>query len=193
VLLALKIPGRLTAFTELQRSLADRGLTVLASLVGAPVFGPEGAEAELARLVALARHPGVKHLAFDPARIVAGATDFSIEQDVSLAAARIRPVLDAALEHGVELLVSPRDTVWARHLPDFLTRALADTALDRLKIGVRLFAELPESWESYSTLHRFARRRVADGGAPLDVVLGFSSAAACERVRSVLSGLAVPV
>lgn len=193
VLLPMKITGKLAAFAEMQRSYAEQGLSLLASLIGDPVYGPQGAEAEVDRLVALAQNPAVKHLAFDPARIMPGATEFSIEADIHVAAARLRPVLEAALEHGVHLLAEPRDIVWAQHLPELLIRALADTAFDRVRIGARLFAELPESWAAYATLHRFARRRVADGGAPLDVVLGISSVAARERVSAILSGLPVAV
>lgn len=193
VLLPVKVTGKLAAFAELQRVHADRGLSVVAALFGDPVYGPEGAEAEIRRLVALAANPAIKQLAFDPSRIAPGASEWSIETDVTVAAARLRPLLAAALEHGVELLIEPRDTIWARHLPELLTHTLADTAFDRVAIGVRLFAELPESWQSYAALHRFARRRVADGGAPLDVVIGTSCVAATERAASIHSGLAVPV
>lgn len=193
VLLPIKVTGKLSALAEMQRGHADRGLTLVASLFGDPVYGPQGGEAEVDRLVSLASNPAVRRLAFDPARIAPRASDWSIEADLLVAAARMRPLLVAALEHGVKLLVEPRDTVWARHVPELLTHALADTAFDRVDIGAKVFAELPESWETYSTLHRFARRRVADGGAPLDVVIGFSNVAARERVAAIHTGLPVPV
>ena len=193
VLLQVKLPGRLTALTETLRGHRERGHSVLVSLHGEAVFGESGGDAEVQRLVALAAHPAVRQLAFDPARLVPGATEWTIEADVALAAARMRPVLEAALEHDVRLIVEPRDTVWAKQLADLLERAVACSELDRLDIGVRLFAELPETWESYAALHRFARRRVADGGAPVEAVIGFSDVAAAERAASILSGLPVAV
>lgn len=193
VLLQAKLPGRLTALTEAIRAHRERGHSVLVSLHGAAVFGPAGGETEVRRLLALVEHPAVKHLAFDPARLVPGASEWTIETDIALAVARARPVLEAALEHGVRIIVEPRDTVWAKHLADFLARSVGCSEFDRLDVGARLFAELPESWESYAAIHRFARRRVAEGGAPVEVVIGFSDVAAGERVASIHTGLPVAV
>ncbi|MBP6683953.1 MAG: aldehyde dehydrogenase family protein [Leucobacter sp.] len=193
VLLELKLSGRLTALTETLRTYRERGHSVLVSLHGDPVYGAAGGEAEVQRLLTLAAQPAVRELAFDPARLVPGATEWSIESDLTLAVTRVRPILEAALEHGVRLVIEPRDTVWAKQLTEFLTRAFGCSELDRLSIGVRLFAELPESWESYAAIHRFAHRRVADGGAPVEAVIGLSDVAAAERVASIHSGLPVPV
>lgn len=197
VTLPLKLTGKLTHLADTLRGHSETGHTVLVSLLGDPVHGTRGSESEVERLVALAKHPSVKQLAFDPARIVPGATDWTIDADVALAATRILPLLEAALEHRVRVTVEPRDTVWARNIPEFLIRALASTGLDRVEIGASLLAELPESWDSYARLHRFARQRVADGGAPLEVVIslrgGGGDVAARERVASIHTGLPVQV
>lgn len=189
----LNLAGRLSGLTETLRSHGERGHTVLIALYGDSVHGERGAEREVDRLRALAQLPSVKQLSFDPARIAPGATYWTIESDIALAAARIQPVLEAALEHKVRLIVEARDTLWARYLPDFITRALASTEFDRLEVGASLIAELPESWESYAALHRFAMRRVADGGAPLEAVIGFSDVAARERADAIHTGLPVSV
>lgn len=193
VLLQLKLSGRLTPLTETLRSNRDRGHSTLVALYGDRVHGPSGGDTEVKRLIALAKHPAVKQLAFDPARIVPGATEWTIESDIALAAQRVAPVFEAALEHGVRLTIECRDTVWAKQLTEFLARAVACAEFDRLEIGVAFLAELPESWESYAALHRFARRRVADGGAPIEAVIGLSDVAAAERVFSIHSGLPVAV
>ena len=193
VLVQAKLPGRLTALAETLRVHRERGASVQLALYGEPVTGAAGAAAEVDRLLALIANPAVKDLAFDPARLVPGATEWSIEADLALAVERARPLLEAALEHGVRLTVEPRDTVWAKQLADFLARAVSCAELDRLEIGARLFAELPESWESYGAIHRFASRRVADGGAPVEVILGYSGAAAEERVAAIHTGLPVAV
>lgn len=193
VLHELRIDGKLTALGDTLRAHESRGGAPLVALIGDPVHGEAGGRTEADRLAALARSGSVKALAFDPARIVPGADDWSIESDVVLAAERLRPVFDAALEHHVRLIVEPRDAVWARRVPELVTRVLAPAALDQLGFGAKLAAELPESWEAYSTLHRFARRRAADGGAPLEVVIGFSGLAERERVASIHTGLPVQV
>ena len=193
VLLQVKFGGRMTGLTETLRTHRERGHSVLVAAHGDAVFGPDGSSAEVARLLELAAHPAVKELALDPARLVPGATEWSIESDLALAVERIRPVLEAALAHGVRLVIEARDTVWAKRLTEFLTRAFGCSELDRLDIGVSLLAELPESWEMYAAIHRFASRRVLDGGAPVEVVLGLGSVAAAERVASIHSGLPVAV
>lgn len=193
VLLQVKLSGRMSALTEALREHRERGHTVLVSLNGAAVSGEAGSGTEVHRLIALVEHPAVKYVAFDPARLVPGATEWTIESALTLAVERVRPVLEAALAHGVRLIVEPRDTVWAKQLPEFLARAVGCSELDRLEIGVRLFAELPESWESYAAIHRFARRRVAEGGAPVEVVIGHADVAAAERVASIHTGLPVAV
>lgn len=193
VFLSLKLSGRSTALTEVLRGHSDRGHSVLLSLTGDQVHGVAGAQTEVDRLIALARVPAVKQLAFDPARIVPEANDWSIDADVALAAARLQPLLDAALEHRVKIIIEPQDTCWARQLPNLLMRALARPELDRLSVGASLIAELPESWQLYRALHRFARRRVADGGAPVEVVIGLSDVAARERAFAIHTGLNVSV
>ncbi|MGO3147128.1 MAG: aldehyde dehydrogenase family protein [Leucobacter sp.] len=193
IFLGLKFSGKLQALTEVLRTHSDRGHSALVALYGDSVHGATGGEFEVDRLISLAKVPAVKHLAFDPARVVPEATDWSIDADLQLAATRLQPLLDAALEHGVRLIVEPRDTKWAKQLPELLVRALADPRLDRLEVGVALLAELPESWESYASIHRYARRRVADGGAPVEVIIGLTDTVARERAASIHTGLPVAV
>ena len=193
VLLPAKLSGRVPALADPIAEHRDRGNSVLVALLGDPVSGPAGGQREVDRLVAVAKHPAVHALAFDPARIVPGATEWSIDADTALAADRVKPLLHAALDHGVRLIIEPRDTVWARQTVDLLSRVVGCAELDRLEIGVSLHAELPESWELYAALHRFARRRVADGGAPVEAIIGFSGVGARERAASLRSGLPVSV
>ncbi len=191
--LSLKLSGKMPALAETIRRHSDRGQTVLTALYGDRVHGAAGGQREVDRLVALTRIPSVKYLAFDPARIVPEATDWSIEADLALAAERVQPVLASALEHRVRVIFEPRDTVWARQLPELFIRSLADPSLDRLEVGASLLAELPESLESYAAIHRFAGRRVSDGGSPVELVMGLTDTLAAERVRAIHSGLPVAV
>ncbi|QIM15479.1 aldehyde dehydrogenase family protein [Leucobacter insecticola] len=198
LVLAVKLPsggdpGRLTALTEALRRVGDAGIVPVVAPLGERVYGPSGAEAELARLTALAAHPAIKHIVVDPARLAPGGTDWSVDVDLLRAATALRPILAAALEHDTTVHLEAKSVRWARLIPSILVHALADTQFDRVRVGARLFAELPESREIYDRLSRWAQRRVADGGAPAEVVIGVAGVAGQERIASIESGLAVPV
>lgn len=186
-------PGKLTALTESLRRHTEAGWTPVVHPLGEPVYGPVGAETEIVRLAALAAHPAVKHLVVDPARIAPGGSDWSEVDDVALAATALRPIFEAAAEHGTVISVEPTSVRWLRLVPELLTRALADPALDRVHVGTKIFAELPESREIYDRISRWALRRVAEGGAPAEIVIGVAGVAGAERIASIQSGLAVPV
>lgn len=198
LVLAVKLPssgdpGRLSALTEALRRMGEAGIVPVIAPQGERVYGPAGAEAEVARLAALAAHPAVKHLVVDPARIAPGGTDWSADVDVVRAATALRPILAAALEHDTTVHFEATSVRWARLIPNLLVHALADPEFDRVRVGASLFAELPESREIYDRLSRWAQRRVADGGAPAEVVIGVAGVAGEERIASIQSGLAVSV
>lgn len=186
-------PGRLHTLSEGARRLREAGLTPVIAPLGEVVHGPTQAAAEARRVAALLAHPAITHVTVDPARLVPGGSDWSAEADVAAAAAALRPIFAAAAEHGSTVHVEAASVRWARLIPAVFERGLADPALDRARVGTRLFAELPESRELYDQLSRWAQRRVADGGAPAEVVIGVGRVAGVERTAAILSGLPVPV
>ncbi|WP_024357041.1 proline dehydrogenase family protein [Leucobacter chironomi] len=186
-------PARMSRLTEALRRLGEAGMVPVVMPLGEAVHGPAGAEAEVSRLVALCALPAVGHVVVDPARIAPGGTDWSAEDDVLRAVRALRPVLDAAAEHGTTVHLEPRSVRWARLLPEVVVRALADAALDRVRVGVRIMAELPESRELYDRISRWAQQRAADGGAAVEAVIGVAGVASAERIASIESGLPVPV
>ncbi|QIK63207.1 aldehyde dehydrogenase family protein [Leucobacter viscericola] len=186
-------PGKLAGLTEALRRHSEAGFMPVVQPLGERVFGPVGAKAEIARLAALAAHPAVKHLVVDPARIAPGGTDWSATDDVALAVASLRPILDSAAEHNTVISIEPTSVRWLRLIPEVLSRALADPELDRARVSTKIFAELPESREIYDRVSRWALRRVAEGGAPAEIVIGVAGVAGSERIASIQSGLAVPV
>ncbi|MFD5598412.1 aldehyde dehydrogenase family protein [Leucobacter sp. NPDC058333] len=195
LVLAAKLPGGAgsTALGDAHRSYVDAGLKPVTRPLGDGVHGRVGAAREIERLVTLAAHSTIGHLVVDPQRIAPGGTEWSFDDDVARAAAALEPILRASAEHGTTIHLEARDVRWARMLPEIAVRALVDPALDRARIGVRLLAELPESREHYGRLSRWAQRRVADGGAPAEVVIGIGGVAGAERIASINSGLPVPV
>lgn len=183
--------GRLGELREALAAGEKAGFTTVLLSAGDPVLGPAGVEIELARLAGLAAEPSVTHLAVDPARIAPGG-DWSLDADAEAAALALRPVLEAARDHGTVLVFAPSDFRGARLVPEIIVRALADPALDGLRVGTQLLAELPESRAIAERLIRWAGQRVAEGGAPLELAVVVGGIAARERIASVLSGLAVP-
>ena len=184
---------RVPALVEALRTHADAGVVPVIRPLGEHVHGPQAAEAEVRRLAQLATVTTVGHMIVDPARIVPGGSEWSADDDVALAASRLRPLLAASAEHGTVVTLAPRSVRWARLLPDVLRAALGDPALDRARVGVGLLAELPESRELYDRVSRWAQRRVAEGGAPAEVLIGVGRVAGAERIESIDTGLAVPV
>ncbi|WP_336660216.1 proline dehydrogenase family protein [Leucobacter sp. USHLN153] len=185
--------GRLSALNEALRRFTELGVKPVLVPLGDEPHGSRAAAVEVARLAALARLPQVTHLVVDLARIAPGGSDWSFDSDVTRAAAALEPVLRAAAEHSTTVHLEARSVRWARMLPDVTIRALVDPEFDRARVGVRLLAELPESREFYGRLSRWAQRRVADGGAPAEVVIGVGGVAGAERIASIESGLPVPV
>jgi len=186
-----KREGRLGELREALAAGGKAGFTTVLLSAGDPVLGPAGVEVELARLAGLAAEPSVTHLAVDPARIAPGG-DWSLDADAEAAALALRPVLEAARDHGTVLVFAPSDFRGARLVPEILVRALADPALDGLGVGAQLLAELPESRAIAERLIRWAGQRVAEGGAPLELAVVVGGITARERIASVLSGLPVP-
>lgn len=171
---------------------ADAGVVTVLALRGDAVLGPAGVDAEVARLSALARRPEVTDLAVDPARLVAGGSDWSADRDVQLAALALRPALAAAAAHGTAIHLEPRDYRRALDTTEVLVRALADAAFDDVDAGVTLPAELPESRTAAERLIRVSKARVRSGGAPLTVTVALTGLAGREQIASLLSGFPVP-
>lgn len=185
-------PNRAAALaTALERRTAA-GLRPSVRLLGDPVHGPAAADREVERLTALAGFPGVTDLIVDAERVMPGGTDWSFEADVSDAVTRLRPLLGSALAHEVGVTLEPSSYRAARLVPEVMLRALADPALDRVRAGVGILTELPDSRELLERVLRWAGLRAAEGGAPLEVVLEHGGIVGAERIASIHSGLAVP-
>lgn len=198
LVLATKLPDsaehatRVSALTSLLEERANAGIRSSVRLLGEPVHGPEAADREVSRLAALAAVPQVADLIVEAGRVMPGGTDWSFEADVTDAVRRLRPVFDAALAHEVGVTLEPGSYRQARLVPEVLLRALADPALDRVRAGVGILAELPDSREILERVLRWAGLRAAEGGSPLEVVIGAGGVVAAERIASIRSGLPVP-
>lgn len=203
LVLATKLPTgpgktRLPRLEETLRRNGERGVRVTLAPTGDAVHGTEGAASEVQRLAGLAGHQLVTHVAVDPERLAPGGNDWTIEDDLARAARALRPVFEAARDHDTTVHLMPSSVRWARVMPGLVHRALADTALDPVRVGVGLLAELPESVQLYDEISRWAEARVADGGGASEVIIGLGAGrgaqvAARERISSIETGHPVPV
>ena len=181
------------AVAEPLRRIAEQGAIGVLRPLGDRVHGPAGVEREVSRLVALAGQSAVSHLVVDPARLVPGGSDWSAAADVRDLVAALAPAMQAALEHDTTLHIAAPSVRWARLAPEIVEQITRDERFARLRLGVELLAELPETREFYSHISRLALQRVAAGGAPMEATIGVGGVAAAERVASVRAGLAVAV
>lgn len=176
----------------LQQAKAEGREFVLA-LGGAGVLGDAAAALELSRLVALAETPEVTHLALDVSRLVPSTSSgaWSLDHDAAVGAQRLRTLLETAQRHDVSILVESHDYRSSLLAPQLLVTALQTPGLDRLRVGVSLAAELPETLQTAAALAALAHARVDAGGAPLEVVVGIAGFTGREQIESILGGLAI--
>ncbi|MBK0419761.1 proline dehydrogenase family protein [Leucobacter sp. CSA1] len=198
LVLAAKLPSdggsaRAAALQTALRRYTEGGVGADLALRGDAVHGAAGVEREVVRLTALAASPGVTHLVVDPARLAPGGSEWSFHDDVAAAVRALRPVLEVARDHDTAVTLEADGVRWARLAPEVLIRALADPELGRVRAGVAVLAELPESRDILERLARWALDRVAEGGAPAEVVIGVGGVGGAERISSLQSGLPVPV
>ena len=204
LVLVTRLPVRPAQLDRRSRSLLTSGLTgairkreadggsVALELLGDPVLGPAGAEAELDRLCALASLDEVTRVIVDPARLSPGGNDWSAAADTAQAATMLQALLEVCLEHDTAVSLEAHSYRWAQLATEVLIRATADARFDAVRVGIALPAELPESADAAKRLMRWAAVRRRDGGAPVDIVIGDAGIAASERVASIHSGLPVP-
>ncbi len=166
----------------------------LFALGGAPVLGDAGASAELRRLRTLAELPEVNALALDVARLVpaGGAGAWSLDRDASTGAVRLRELFECAQRHGTTIVLESSDYRSALLAPQLLVTALEQPGLERLRAGITLPAELPESLQTAEALVMLSRARLARGAEPLEIGVGTAGFSGREQISSILTGLPVP-
>lgn len=200
LVLSTKLPNspndaaKLAAVRGALQAMGPAAERTVFALGGTGVLGEAGAQNELQRLIVLAAQPEVRALAVDVARLVpsSGAGSWSLDHDAASGASRLRELLESALEHDTAILVESSDYRGALLAPQLLVNALSAPGLERVRAGVLLPAELPESVQTAEALAQFSRARVAAGGEPLELVAGVAGFAGREQIDSILSGLAVP-
>lgn len=176
-----------------ERAASD-GSEVLWALGGTAVLGDQGVQRELSRLLALCKLPEVRALAVDAARLAPAVRSgaWSLDRDAEAGSLLLRELLEAAQLHGTSILIESHDYRSALLAPQMMAKALAAPGLERVRVGVVLPAELPESVQTAEALIGLSQARVASGAEPLEIVVGVAGFVGREQVKSILSGLAIP-
>ena len=185
-------PIELAGLSDRLLAKLEPGTSALLALGGEPVLGADRVEIEVARLVALAEQTGIDQLLVDPLRLLPGGTDWTFDADVTRAVDALRPVLEAARQHGTAILLDAVGYRGARLAPEVLLRAAGDARLDGVRVGLVVPAELPESRRVVERIGRWAVQRASEGGTATEIVLADTGMAGAERIASIRSGLPVP-
>ncbi|MDM7892997.1 proline dehydrogenase family protein [Curtobacterium caseinilyticum] len=163
------------------------GTRVDVDLLGPAVLGPVGRDRRLAALDELVRQD-VPALTVDLGTVLPPWSPWDLDTAVADAVEHLTPLFRTAADRPVPPVVTlqPGD---ARDLDRTVAvlRALLDQdGTAGLTAGVALPAELPESFDALQELTAWARRRRADGGAPVRVRITKGTLLAAERVDAVL-------
>jgi len=162
---------------------------------GEAVVGDIGAEAEIARLTALAALPEVTHLALDPSRVAPKSAialgDWSLDDDAARGAGALLPLLEVARDAKTTIVFEASDYRGALLAPTLLEHALTGSVIGS-RVGLSIPAELPEARELVEQAILLSRERARIGAEPIEITLRIAGIAAPEQIASMISGHPVP-
>lgn len=182
--------------THLDRHLARRereGFRVTLNLLGEAVLGEQEAEARLRAYEGRLADPRVGFVSVKLSSILSQIHLAAYRHTVDEAKARLRRLYRTAVNHPrhgepkyVHLdMEEYRDL---RLTLDAFREVLSEPEFQKLRAGVVLQAYLPDSFAHQQILTRWARERVAAGGAPVKVRLVKGANLAMEKVEAELRG-----
>lgn len=167
-----------------------RGQRLNINLLGEAVLGAREATRRLERTIALVRRPDVDHVSVKITGIAAQLNPWAFDAELVRITDRLRELYLAAAATDPPTFVN-LDLEEHRDLELSLaafTGLLDEPALRDLEAGIVLQAYLPDSVAALDQLTAFARRRHAEGGAPIRVRLVKGANLAMERVEAELHG-----
>lgn len=136
--------------------------------------------------------PGVTHVTLDPARAFPDLDAWTMDTVTGEAVERLSGLLHACALYRVTLTLQVRTYVEAMVAPDIVEAICSAEEHRRVRLGMEVLAELPESGDILARLYDLAEQRTAQGGAPIEVRLSTRSITSPESVRAIEQGLPVP-
>lgn len=174
------------------RDLDDEGFAVNANLLGEAVLGEDEAVRRRDEIVALIAGGDVRCVSVKPSAVASQLHLWDHEGSVGRVEARLRPVLRAAAATTPPTFVNldMEEYKDLRLTLDVFTGLLDEPELRGLEAGLALQAYLPDSSAALDEVTRWAKRRVARGGAPVKVRVVKGANLAMERVDAAMHGWA---
>lgn len=170
---------------KLQRRLRrarETGVRLNLNLLGEAVLGQGEADARLARTHELLANPAVDYVSIKVSSVVAQLVPWDLEGNRDRIVERLRPLYRTARDGGKFVNLDMEEYKDLHLTIEVFTALLDEPEFRGLTAGIVLQAYLPDSMGALARLTDFARRRVADGGAPIKVRLVKGANLAMERV-----------
>ena len=180
----LRVPQPLRQVIE---ETSEGGSAVDIELLGQPIYGVSGVDAEVQRLIRLARTPGLDRITVTLSRLVPEATAWSADAVPVTVRQRAAELFDTCARERVTVTIAAHSYVEALLMPALVRSIQEDARFIGLRLGVEVLAELPEA---AGIIRDIAREALAD--SHLEIRLTDRSIAANETIRSIEQGLAVP-
>ena len=186
--------GALSAHLALRHR---EGVRVNVNQLGEALLGEREAEARVAKYEKLAARADVDALSVKVSSIASQLEPLAFDASAQLIAERLARIYAASL-HGAGrtqpiVMLDMESYAHVALTLESLRRALADTALDRVRAGVVVQAYLPEASALLREVRAFAEARLSRGGVPLRVRIVKGANLASERVESDKAGVSVPI
>ncbi|GIG25955.1 bifunctional proline dehydrogenase/L-glutamate gamma-semialdehyde dehydrogenase [Cellulomonas denverensis] len=162
------------------------GFRLNLNLLGEAVLGEDEAQRRLRRVQDLVVREDVDYVSVKVSAVASQLSTWDTAGSVHRVVERLRPLYRVAAAHGTFLnldMEEYRDLEMTIRVFDEL---LSDPELRDYRAGIVLQAYLPDTSAALEELTEIARRRTADGGAPLKVRLVKGANLAMERVEAEL-------
>ncbi|MGX9296554.1 proline dehydrogenase family protein [Tsukamurella paurometabola] len=170
---------------HLQRRLRrarETGVRLNLNLLGEAVLGQGEADNRLARTHELLANPSVDYVSIKVSSVVAQLVPWDLEGNRDRIVERLRPLYRTARDGGKFVNLDMEEYKDLHLTIEVFTTLLDEPEFRSLTAGIVLQAYLPDAMGALTRLTDFARRRVADGGAPIKVRLVKGANLAMERV-----------
>ncbi|WP_019201524.1 bifunctional proline dehydrogenase/L-glutamate gamma-semialdehyde dehydrogenase [Tsukamurella sp. 1534] len=164
----------------------DVGVRLNLNLLGEAVLGQAEADRRLARTHELLADPSVDYVSIKVSSVVAQLVPWDLEGNRDRIVERLRPLYRTARDGGKFVNLDMEEYKDLHLTLEVFTALLDEEEFRSLTAGIVLQAYLPDSAGALQRLTEFARRRVAEGGAPIKVRLVKGANLAMERVDAEL-------
>ena len=191
------IPGEDHRIAEAVQALKGPGIMVNVNQLGEEVLGHGEAESHMQSYLGLLANPAVDTISVKISSICAQLSILALDASLERICTSLRRIYRAAIQHGrttPKLVMLDMEAYRDLELTHrAFTRVLSEPEFQHLRAGIVLQAYLPDSHAVHENLISWAKSRVEQGGAPIQMRLVKGANLAVERVESSHTGWALPI